>query len=152
MRRLFTLSTALLPLLLTAACHGAPPAPDEPVLAGTSWELVAIQPQDPAQQEIRIDDPARFTLQFGADGRAVLRLDCNRGNGAWQAQPASAGVGPLRFGPIATTRALCAPPYLDERVACDLFAVRAYRLIADRLTLSPTNEGGVLQWRRRAAP
>jgi heat shock protein HslJ len=135
--------------LLCAACQGASTAVDRFGLAGTSWELVALQTKDLAQPGIAIAEPARFTLQFGTDGRAVMRLDCNRGNGSWQAQPASADAGTLIFGAIATTRALCAPPHLDERIARDLSGVRFYSRAGDMLMLSPTTDGGVMQWRRR---
>jgi len=50
-------------------------------LAGTSWQLLAIQSMDDAQGTTRVHEPGRFTLEFGRDGRAALRLDCNRGNG-----------------------------------------------------------------------
>ncbi len=133
-------------VLLLAACQGSLTAPSGDVLSGTSWELVAIQSPDAAKAHLSIAEPARFTLHFGADGRAALRLDCNRGTGAWQAVASSANAGALTFGPIATTRALCAAPHLDERVARELTQLRSYAISHGRLRLSPTTDGGFLAW------
>lgn len=138
-------------LLLAVALGGcAAPTPDPAVaLPGTSWELVAIQSMDDAQGRTRIAQPERFALQFGADGRASLRLDCNRGSGSWKHTPSAAGAasGALQLGQIVTTRALCPPPQLDARVARDLGFVRSYLLKDGRLYLSLMADGGIYEWR-----
>ncbi|MBK9986835.1 MAG: META domain-containing protein [Betaproteobacteria bacterium] len=87
-------------------------------LPGTTWQLVAIQSMDDAQGTTKIKQPRDFTLAFGQDGRATLRLDCNRGMADYRITPAADGSsGGLTFGPIAATRALCPPPHLDNRIA-----------------------------------
>jgi len=58
-------------------------------LVGTAWQLNAIQSMDDAQGTLRVADPAAFTLQLGADGRAAMKLDCNRGTAPWKATPAA---------------------------------------------------------------
>lgn len=132
-----------------AACQGtAPPAPRSHPLAGTSWELVAIQSPE-GVGSLLVAKPARFTLRFGPGRAVALRLDCNRGVGTWRPGPSSVDDDVLSFGAIATTRALCEPPQLDERVARDLARVRTYALRDGRLYLSPTADGGVLEWRPR---
>jgi len=150
MKLTFALLGALMLASQTWAAGSAPEArsPAAP-LVGTAWQLVAIQSMDDAQGTTKVADPSRFTLQFGADGRAVLRLDCNRGNGKWEAKPAldaSATSGSLSFGPIATTRARCAPPNLDERLARDLGYVRSYLLKDGQLYLSLMADGGIYEW------
>ena len=131
---------------LLTACAATPGAPAAG-LTGTSWQLGAIQSMDDAQGTTRIADPSRFTLHFGGDGRASLRLDCNRGSGSYQARAAADGrSGSLTFGPIAATRALCPPPNLDERVARDLGHVRSYLLKDGRLFLSLMADGGIYEW------
>lgn len=116
-------------------------------LAGTSWQLLAIQSMDDAQGTTRVHEPGRFTLEFGRDGRAALRLDCNRGSGTYLVQPAADGSsGALTFGPIAATRAMCPPPHLDERIARDLAHVRSYLLKDGRLYLSLLADGGIYEW------
>ncbi len=134
-------------VLLAGGC-ASPPGP-QPVarLAGTSWELHAIQSMDDAQGTTRIPEPQRFTLRFDADGRASLRLDCNRGTGTWEAKPAGDDTGTLTFGPIAATRATCPPPHLGERIARDLAYVRGYRLKDGNLFMSLIADGGIYEWR-----
>ncbi len=135
---------------LLSGCQGMRPAPRAHPLAGTSWELVAIASPDDAQGHTQIAHPARFTLRFGPGRRALLRLDCNRGVGSWRAQASTADAGSLSFGTIATTRALCQPPHLDERIGRDLAFVRSYALRDGRLYLAPLADGDVLEWRPRA--
>ncbi len=63
-------------LVLVASGCASPPGPQPAAsLAGTSWELHAIQSMDDAQGTTRIPDPRRFTLRFDADGRASMWLD-----------------------------------------------------------------------------
>ena len=144
---LFLLSAAFL-----AACSTASVNPAATSLTGTSWQLVAIQSMDDEQGTTRIADPASFTLHFGTDGRASLRLDCNRGAGNYEATTATDGSGSLRFGLVATTRALCPPPHLDERVARDLAYVRSYRVKDGKLFLSLMADGGIYEWHPAPTP
>lgn len=122
------------------------------MLAGSAWELMAIQSMDDAQGTLRIADPAAFTLQLGADGRAALKLDCNRGTASWLATPAGDGnSGQFGFGPVAGTRGLCPPPHLDERIVRDLGYVRGYLLRDGNLYVSLMADGGIYEWRPSAA-
>lgn len=132
-----------------AACSATGPgASAHPDLVGTTWELVAIQSMDDAQGTTAIAAPEHFTVSFAANGQASFRLDCNRGTATWQATPAADGTtGTLRFGPVATTRAMCPPPHLDQRVARDLAFVRGYLFKDGRLFLSLMADGGVYEWR-----
>ncbi len=118
-----------------------------PDFAGTRWQLVAIQSMDDAQGSTKIPDPSQFTLEFGQDGQAAFRLDCNRGTGNYTLNPAADGnSGSISFGPIAATRALCPPPHLDERVARDMAHVRGYLLKEGKLYLSLMADGGIYEW------
>jgi heat shock protein HslJ len=136
-------------LAASGTAVAAPPAGQ--ALTGSEWELVSIQSMDDAQGTLRIADPAQFTLQFGADGRAALKLDCNRGTASWKATPAAGeDSGQISFGPVAGTRALCSPPHLDERVVRDLTWVRGYLLTDGNLYLSLMADGGIYEWRPRA--
>jgi len=116
-------------------------------LAGTIWQLVSIQSMDDAQGTTKVAEPSHFTLEFGRDGRVTLRLDCNRGTGDYKIAPAGDGSsGSLTFGPIASTRAMCPPPHLDQRVARDLAYVRSYLLKDGKLYLSLMADGGIYEW------
>jgi uncharacterized protein/heat shock protein HslJ len=117
-------------------------------LAGTRWRLRAMQSMDDRQGVTRVADPQRYTLEFSPDGRAALRLDCNRATGSWKATAATAAAGSLEFGALATTRALCAPGSLDQALARQLPYVRSYLLRDGKLYLSLLADGGILEWER----
>jgi hypothetical protein len=107
---------------------------------------------DDAQGLKRPANPSRYTLSLQADGRAVLQLDCNRATGSWQVEPSSdPGNGGFRFGPLASTKALCPAPSLAEPLARQLPYVRGYLLRDGRLNLSLLADGGILIWEPRAA-
>lgn len=130
------------------ACRGVAASP----LAGSAWQLRAIVSMDGTAGRTEIAAPAAFTLEFGADGVAFFRIDCNRGRGAWKAAPSSdPSAGTLEFGPLATTRMACAPGSLDHRVMRDLALVRSYRLKEGNLFLSLMTDGGIYEWMPMAA-
>lgn len=127
------------------------PAP--PVgLPGTSWQLVEFQSMSDEVGTLRPDDPSLYTMSFAPDGGVSLRLNCNQGTGAWSATSSSPTEGGLEFGPLATTRALCPPPSLDERIAADLEYVRSYIIRDNRLYLSLMADAGIYVWERTSDP
>ena len=134
--------------LVLAGCVQVPQA-EAPNLEGSRWELVSIASMDDAQGTTRIANPADYTLTLASDGRAQWKLDCNRAVSTWQATAAPSGVtsGQMNFGPVAGTRALCAPPHLDERVVRAMSYVRSYLLRDGKLYLSLMADGGIYEWR-----
>jgi heat shock protein HslJ len=117
-------------------------------LTGTSWELVSIESMAPEEQpSTTIDDPGKYTVAFGEDGRAVFTVDCNRGNSSWQAESAAPDSGSLQFGPIALTRMFCPQPSSDATVAAALGRVRSYLLADAQLHLSLEADSGIMHWR-----
>jgi heat shock protein HslJ len=119
-------------------------------LAGTNWRLVEFQSMDDATGTIRPDDPSLYTMHLNADGTVNMRLNCNRANGSWSAEPGADGEsGRFEFGPLATTRALCPPPSLDEQIAAQADYVRSYLLRDGRLHLSLMADGGIYVWEPR---
>lgn len=134
--------------------HGAPemrcqkkPADKPAALAGSAWELVAIQSMDDAQGTTRIAKPETFTVSFAADGRANLRIDCNRGNASWKANPSSdSASGSLEFGPLATTKMMCPPGSHNQKLIRDLPSVRSYLIKNGKLYLSLMADGGIYEW------
>ena len=117
-----------------------------PTLAGTSWRLVSIQSSDDAQGTTPVPDPSKFTVSFGEDGRAAFQIDCNRGNGSWEATGGEDGSGTLTFGPIAVTRMMCPQPSLDQRVSTALSYVRTYLIKDGLLHMSLMADAGILTW------
>lgn len=131
-------------VLLLGACASLPGQGD--TLANSHWQLLSIQSMDDAQGTTRVPDPSRYTLSFGKDGRASLRLDCNRGSGSWQAEAASPTSGNLSFGMLATTRAMCMPGSLEPRLTRDLPHVRGYLKKDGKLYLTLQADGGIYEW------
>jgi heat shock protein HslJ len=116
-------------------------------LAGTRWRLVEFQSMDDRQGTKRPHDPSLYTMQLGSDGRVQMRLNCNRAQGDWSAEPAADRTsGRFQFGPLAATRALCPPPSMDETVVAQAPWVRGYLLKDGRLHLSLMADGGIFVW------
>jgi len=139
-------------LLAATACASPPAVENTSPLAGTAWELHAIQSMDDAQGTTRIATPERYTVRFAADGDASFRLDCNRATGTWQATAAGNNSGSLSFGPIAATRAMCPPPHLDQRIVRDLAYVRGYVLADGKLFMSLMADAGIYEWHPHREP
>lgn len=142
---------AILLLALLGACAQpkARPAALPSALAGTTWALVAFQSMDDAQGRTVAADPSLYTLHLGADGRASLRLACNRGTASWSAEAGATDNGSIQFGPLASTRALCPGESMDALLARFWPYVRGYLLKDGRLYLSLMADGGVFEWKSR---
>ena len=141
-------------LVITTLLAASPAAisaqPASRPLSGTSWELLAVQSMDDSQGTLKIPNPELFTASFADDGQVSFQLDCNRGTASWEVKPsAEPASGTLSFGPIAATRALCAPPNIDERVARELGMVRGYLLKNHRLYMTLMADGGIYEWREK---
>jgi len=140
--------------LALGACSSTPassPAATEssvPSLEGTSWRLASFMSNDDGSKALRPGTPDGFTLSFGKDGRLAVKLDCNRGNGPWQAVATNATGGTLSLGPVATTRAMCPPDAVGTRLAQDLPALRTWRLQDNRLYISLPADAGAYVWER----
>lgn len=140
--------TARLPVLIAAVCVVLSACKEEQdLLAGTRWQLVEFQSMDDAIGTLRPTDPSAFTMQLREDGTVSMRLDCNRANGSWSAVPSADGTsGRFEFSGLASTRALCPPPNLDEQIARDADFVRGYLLRDGRLYLSLMADAGIYAW------
>ena len=125
-------------LLAGAAC--TPRASQAPPLSGTTWQLVQFTGGD--DTVLRPDDKSKYTLTFGADGLLNARIDCNRGSATWK----SSEPGRLEVGPMAITRAFCAPPSLHDQFVRQLPYVRSYILRDGHLFLSLMADGGIYEF------
>ncbi len=118
----------------TAQAAARPTAAD---LVGTSWQFVKFQGGD--DKILTPDNPAKYTIHFGREGRVQVRFDCNRGRGTWT----SAGPNQLTFGPLALTRAKCPPGSLHDFFVKQWPYIRSYVLKDGRLFLSLLADGGI---------
>jgi heat shock protein HslJ len=107
---------------------------------------------DDATGSVRPDDPSLYTMVLNSDSTVTMRLNCNRAAGTWSAVPSGNGEsGRFEFGPLATTRALCPPPSLDESIASHAKYIRSYLLKDGRLYLSLMADGGIYTWEPETA-
>jgi para-nitrobenzyl esterase len=109
-------------------------------LAGTSWQLVKFQSSD--DTTLKPDDRAKYTIEFAADGQLTARIDCNRGRGTWK----SAGPSQIEFGPMALTRAQCAPGSLHDQIVKQWGNIRSYVLKDGHLFLALKMDGGIYEF------
>jgi para-nitrobenzyl esterase len=127
--------------MLLAACAGARSAPPGPSLdlGGTTWRLVKFKGGD--GKTLVPDDPAKYTLDFNADGSLTARIDCNRARGIWR----SAGPSHLELGPMALTRAQCPPGSLHDRIVKDWGFVRSYVVKNGHLFMALMADAGIYE-------
>jgi heat shock protein HslJ len=141
------LAGALLSACVSSAGDGA--GAQKAVLAGTAWNLVSFTSSSDKAGVIKPQAAEQFQVAFGTDGKASFQFDCNRGNGSFETADTAGGSGSLRFGPVATTRAMCPQQAMSARLPGDIEFVRGYRIVGDRLFLSLMADGGLYEWARR---
>ena len=130
-------------IAVTAACASrgqAPAGNDAPPLEGTSWQLVRFQGGD--DTVLTPDDGSKYTIAFGRDGMVAVRLDCNRGRGAWR----SPGPNQLELGALAVTRAFCGPPSLHDQILKQWGNIRSYVVKNGHLFLALMADGGIYEY------
>lgn len=119
-----------------ASSASAPPSS----LTGTTWRLARFEGGD--GKVLTPDDPSKYTITLDADGRLAARVDCNRGRGTWT----SAGPNQVSFGPMALTRAQCAPGSLHDQIVKQWDNVRSYVIRDGHLFLSLKADGGIYEF------
>lgn len=126
--------------VFTAGAPASVPSPSE--LAGTSWQLVKFQGSD--DTTLTPDRDAKYSIEFGADGRLIARVDCNRGRGTWK----SSGSTHVEFGRLALTRAQCPPGSLHDQIVKQWTYIRSYVLKGRQLFLALMADGGIYEFER----
>ena len=128
---------ASLVALVTCAACGTANAQD---LAGSRWQLVEIRSMNDTVKAP--ETPGNYTIEFLPEGIVAFQADCNRGTGNWDSE----AEGMVRFGPIAATRALCAPGSMSEAFLGQFDWVRSYTFDAGNLFLATMADGAVLEF------
>ena len=136
---------ALIMGIMLAGCAGHPASPenayrnDPQAVLDQTWQWESTT--NPVER-IVVPEPERYTVWLGADGRAQMRFDCNRGGGGYEISP-----GKLTFGPLMSTRMACPPDSLDNVFMRDLQRVVSFFLRKDRLYLELPYDSGTMTFR-----
>lgn len=139
---------ALVLVITTAGCQHTEPN-HTATLDGSHWRFIEFQSMDDAVGTKRPPAGQTYTMTLMADGSVAMQLNCNRGSGTWRLKPSQGGSGgSFEFGPLATTRALCPQPSMDETLAQQSRYVRSYVLENDTLYLNLMADGGTQVWTR----
>ncbi len=118
--RLFALPLAALAL---TACAAAPTGSAPGKLAGSSWQADVV-----AGKTCSLPS----TIEFIDEQRAAGSLGCNRFTAVYEVDGTK-----LKFGPVASTRKMCAPELMSQETAFAkvLESTRSARRDGDTLTL-----------------
>lgn len=107
-----------------------------PSLTGVVWEWQEFLGGN--SQRIAPDDPSRYTITFGTEGRFTLRADYNVGSGTYTVNGPSID---LKVGPL--TRAACPPGSYSDRFLQDLDDTTSYVFRDGRLYLALMADAGI---------
>ena len=144
----------------TPPTAGAPPASDSGAApsgaaAGPSADLTSSKDMlDVTWEWVRltttpvelmdIDEPEKYTVRFGSDGKVVLKADCNRGAGSYSVSADRK----LTLKPIGLTRMMCPPGSLSNRFAKEVGRATSYFMRNGDLFLELPADSGTLRFRR----
>jgi heat shock protein HslJ len=109
----------------------------DPPIVGTTWHW--FRTLDP-ERSWEASDPTRYTLTLGADGRASVRADCNRGTATYTLRD-----GRLEFGALGTTKMNCVDSKgLDGRYLQQLAGIRLVGTTAGMLRADLYADAGTM--------
>ena len=112
----------------------------ESALSDASWKLVQIMSMDDTVDTPRIR--TKYTLTLNADGEAVMHADCNLQRRSWRSE----GQNQIRFGPVATSPAECAPGSISGRYLTQFEWVRSYVIEDGHLFLATMADGAIIEF------
>ncbi len=108
------------------------------------WKWVATQ--TPVEL-IAPAGPAKYTIQFNADGSTALLADCNRGQGTYT----YTAEGGITIGPAAVTRMMCPPGSLDSKYLQQLSNAAHTFFRGDTLYIDLKVDSGTMRFARGPA-
>jgi heat shock protein HslJ len=114
----------------------------EPGIVGPVWQLVEIQSMD--DTKVEIDEPSKYELTLGPEGRYFIRADVNRGSGTYTLKNPSLE---LRPGPL--TMAAPGPDSHHDRYLKELGFVRSFVMKDGHLYLATMADGAILKFQRK---
>jgi len=120
----------------TASDPGTPQS-----ITDVTWQWVSFT--TPVEQ-ITVDAPDRYTIQFGQEGRVAVRADCNRGTGRYTVTADRW----ITISPLALTRALRPEGSLSDRFGREIVRAAIYSMRDGDLYIDLPMDSGMLRFRR----
>jgi heat shock protein HslJ len=118
-------------LALGLASCGADSLTGPSAIAGGVWKLQSLQRADFSILEI--DEPERYTLEFGEAGALLVRADCNRCSGSYTSSGAS-----LQVGRLACTLVACPADSHESEFLQVLTGATSHGVVDGVLTIDST--------------
>jgi metallo-beta-lactamase class B len=107
---------------------------------GSKWQLVQFKGAD--GKVLTPSDKSAYAIEFGTDGQAKVKVDCNTGNATWKL----GGWMQIVLGPLAFTRKACPPQPITDKFSRDWNNVRSYAITDNHLFLTIQSDGGVYEF------
>ena len=153
MTGVIAISSALALTLSAGIAQAASPAkPLAEALKGTVWQLESFTSMDDSIGVKRPENRENYTLYLNHEGRAGLRLDCNRAMGGWSAEAGQGDAktgdqyGQFRFTPLAGTLAMCPPGSMGQEILRQTGNITGFALRDGKLHLSLKADAGIYNW------
>ena len=123
------------PVLIFSAPVQAESGARQPALVGPVWQWQKTQFEN--DTEIAVDDPSRYSIQFGEDGSVTVKADCNTAVGEFTAEDASLTI---QLGP--TTKAMCPEGSQSDEFLKELSNAASYVFDGEQLVINMKMDGG----------
>ncbi len=129
----------------TATAGEAMTATQSADLSGVVWQWLGSTSETGKAAKPKF--PEKYTLAFLLDGRVTLRVDCNRGGGAYQMDGAN-----LTIDAATLTRRACPQGSLGNRFVRDLNAVTSHAMMDGGPVLTLKDGAGEMKFEAQPAP
>ncbi len=107
-------------------------------LKNTVWRW---QSSESATGKTTIDKPENYQLEFMADGKIGVKVDCNTGGGSYTTEDNN-----ISFVRIFTTKMFCGEKSLDSRFLRGLESARSFRVEGNNLFIGGKGENGTMKF------
>jgi heat shock protein HslJ len=125
------------PAEATEAPAGAAAEATTPKLVGPTWQWEEFLDVATGANNMKVNDPARYTVTFLPNGTAEMQADCNRAAGTYKVEGASLSI---EVGPV--TLAACGPKSLSEQFLINLTSAGTYMFVEGKLAIDLQADGG----------
>ncbi len=126
------------PVVPAEALAGASTAPAAPEFVGVTWNWEEFI-DNAGVQNVKVADPANYTVTFAEDGTVAMKADCNQAVGSFSLDGSNLAV---TLGPV--TLAMCSAESLGEEFLVHLTSVATAGIEDGKLLLDLMADGGTM--------